>query len=238
MRMRLAAAAAVAVALVAGTAGAATIYSNNFDTENAGLSALSYTGFTGASVILGTVDLVHTGDGFGISCAGGPGGCVDLNGSTNSQSDLRFAPFAFEADTTYEFSFKISGNQRNAETQSFRAGFQFDSVQVLNGVTLGGAYGDFTDLVGSSLIGASLSQVVVGTDPFRTYTLAFSTKGAGTAQFFLEAEQFSNIGPIADDVVIRSVTAGVPEASTWALMISGFGLSGAAIRRRRALRAA
>jgi hypothetical protein len=36
-----------------------------------------------------------------------------------------------------------------------------------------------------------------------------------------------------DDIQIGDVTAGIPEPATWALMIAGFGLVGAAARRRR-----
>ncbi len=38
-----------------------------------------------------------------------------------------------------------------------------------------------------------------------------------------------------DGAIVAGVTVGVPEPATWALMISGFGLAGVALRRRRAL---
>jgi len=38
-----------------------------------------------------------------------------------------------------------------------------------------------------------------------------------------------------DGAIVAGVTIGVPEPATWALMIGGFGMMGAALRRRRAL---
>lgn len=46
-------------------------------------------------------------------------------------------------------------------------------------------------------------------------------------------------GPLGapDGVVFGAAQGGVPEPTTWALMISGFGLAGAALRRRRVVAA-
>ncbi len=39
----------------------------------------------------------------------------------------------------------------------------------------------------------------------------------------------------SDGMILAGVTLGVPEPTTWALMIGGFGLAGASLRRRRSL---
>lgn len=56
-----------------------------------------------------------------------------------------------------------------------------------------------------------------------TYTLSFGARNNG--------DNFSSSGAVLDNV---SVAPGVPEAATWAMMIAGFGLVGAAMRRRSA----
>ena len=43
---------------------------------------------------------------------------------------------------------------------------------------------------------------------------------------------------VLDDVSFAAAGGGVPEASTWAMLIAGFGLVGAAMRRRSAALAA
>jgi hypothetical protein len=55
--------------------------------------------------------------------------------------------------------------------------------------------------------------------------------------FGLTSITFTQNNP-ADGMILAGVTTGVPEPAAWALMISGFGLAGAALRRRRRLAAA
>lgn len=66
--------------------------------------------------------------------------------------------------------------------------------------------------------------------------------GNATAFYKLDAgsgtHDLSWVYNASSDVIIYSTgTPGVPEPATWALMISGFGLAGAALRRRRVLAA-
>ena len=51
--------------------------------------------------------------------------------------------------------------------------------------------------------------------------------------FGLTSMTFTQNDP-GDGMILAGVTLGVPEPATWALMIGGFGLAGAALRRRRA----
>ena len=92
---------------------AGIIFESNFDTEAgpAGSSALNYTGFTNWTVSDGTVDVVATSNPWGITCAGGTGKCVDLDGSTGDAGKLTSDMLSLAAGD-YLLSFDISGNQR------------------------------------------------------------------------------------------------------------------------------
>jgi hypothetical protein len=62
-------------------------------------------------------------------------------------------------------------------------------------------------------------------------TGSFSFVGSGHDTLQLAAKVEGNGGVFFDAL---SVSGGVPEPATWSLMIGGFGLAGAALRRRRA----
>ena len=70
------------------------------------------------------MDLVHSGD-FGITCFGGAGSCVDLDGSTNASGTLNSVSFAFSAGQSVTLSWELSGNQRGGGPDEFNAGFTF-----------------------------------------------------------------------------------------------------------------
>lgn len=223
---------AVAALFVAGSASAATIYSSNFNTENGGVSSLNYNGFTGLNVAVGSVDLVATGN-FGITCAGGVGACVDLNGSTNQTSRLEVASFNFLANTEYTFSFDLSGNQRGTPDNSWFVGVDYDAGNVYNFFRLGGAFGNFDFFEGFGTIGSSTGGTTASATPFQTYSIGFSLKNAGAATFYIGSNDVSNAGPIVDNLLITGESAAVPEPASWAMLITGFGLVGAVARRRR-----
>jgi hypothetical protein len=61
-------------------------------------------------------------------------------------------------------------------------------------------------------------------------TGSFTFTGTGHDTIQLQATTPGNGGVFFDNV---SVSGGVPEPATWALMIGGFGLAGGALRRRR-----
>ena len=70
-------------------------------------------------------------------------------------------------------------------------------------------------------------------DPLKLYTFNFTT-GTGGALVFTEQGPSDQQGNILDNV---SLSSAVPEPGVWALMLTGFGLMGATVRRRRALHA-
>jgi hypothetical protein len=232
---RFALIASTAIFALGAPASAALVYSNNFDTDNGGATALNFNGFSGLTVTDGTVDLVHTGDGFGITCAGGAGGCVDLDGSTSDAGVLNSTGiYAFGVGDVVTLAFSISGNQRGGASDTWQGQFDFGSLISLsnygfsvNGspVNLGPADTTFYSLSSGS-IGAAA--------PFSNYTMFFTAAEAGTLTFKFFTTGNDNVGPILDNVSLDVAAGAVPEPATWGMMIGGFALAGAAMRRRKA----
>lgn len=101
-----------------GTSQAATIFSDNFDGENAGVGVLNYFGFTQWTVSGGTVDLI--GSGFH-NFQPGNGLYVDMDGST-SNAGIMTRTFSLDAGN-YSLSYSLAGSQRGGD----------DSVKVMLG---------------------------------------------------------------------------------------------------------
>lgn len=234
MRIISAFAVAAATLLLSSAAGATTLYSNNFDAENGGNTALNYTGFSGLTVTTGTVDIVKSGD-YGIVCAGGSGACVDLDGSTNQAGEITSGSYAFNTGDSVTFSFDLSGNQRIGGSDNFHAAFVFGANTLMTSYNLGGAWGPANVFNNISTTFVSTSSSISG-NSFANYSINFVAGQSGTVAFKLGGGSGNNIGPIADNLDLN-LNGGVPEPATWAMMILGFGAAGSIIRRRRALTA-
>ncbi len=194
------------------THAAVILFSDNFDGDAAG-SVLNFTGFANWTVVggTGTVDYIRSG-GFGISCAGGIGGCVDTDGSTgNSGRMLSNSTFNFVFGETYRLFVDVSGNQRGGRDEL--------------------SFG----LVGPGSVSTSLA--LGSSDPFTTESLGYAPGSgfAGSYQIFIEGSSNDNIGPIIDNVRLECLTCGnnsqVPEPGALALL--GIGAAGAFALRRR-----
>lgn len=170
----------------AATAG--VIFEDNFDSEAGapGNHALNYNSFTNWSVSNGTVDVVSSG-GWGISCTGGTGKCVDLDGSTGNAGIFTSTALTL-GPGDYTLSFDISGNQRYGSSDSLA-------------VTLGGFFSD--------------SYLLSPSDPWTTITHSFSVAAATTSSFIFNHAGGDNIGIMLDNVSLSSVD--VPEPGSIAL---------------------
>lgn len=224
-------------ALTVAPASAAVVFSDNFDSENGGATALNYTGFANFNSTGGAdVDLVATPNGFGITCSGS---CVDLDGSPGPGEITSIDSFAFNAGDAVRLSFDLSGNQRNGDTDGFSVGFSFGSaVDIFDyGTNFTGS--DIIALPGltDNIIGASTGTSIAGGDPFSARSIFFTAGTAGSLKFSFGSDSNDNIGPLLD-IISLDITSSVPEPATWAMMILGFGLVGGAMRRRKTLTAA
>lgn len=202
--------AAVAALAVAAPAQAVVLLTDGFEAETPATPQATLTNFTVTSP---TIDIVQT-PGFGITCAGGAGKCLDLDGTPGLGGILTKGSWAFGAGDVFTLSFAASGSQRGPSTfsEAFSAGFLINGTTEVN----------FN------------SPVIASNAPFSTYTYSYTATGSGTLQAYIRAlgAGSDNVGVVIDDV---SLTA-VPEPATWAMMIIGFGFIGAAMRRRQTVR--
>lgn len=224
-------------------AHAQVVYSNNFDGENGGATALGYTGFAGLTVTNGTVDLVKNGD-FGIACAGGSGSCVDLDGTIfNPGGRLTSGSYAFGAGETTTLAFLLSATQSGFGEIDF-AGATLSFGSALTGTwgySLNGVVTSLGTFAGTELTRSYVTQSWGPSDPFEAHTLFFTPDVAGTVSFGVGTSSNNGTGPKLDSLslsIARATGGGVgavPEPGTWAMLILGFGAVGAALRHRRSL---
>ena len=238
MKTWILATAALAAIAVQAPAAAVVVLADSFTGENGGNTALNYVGFANFTVSAGSVDLIKSGD-YGITCVGGAGSCIDLDGTTNNGATLTTTTsYAFNAGDTVSLTIELSGNQRNFGPDEFSYGFNTSAATAFNNVIVTGAFGAPVNVgnlgpglfLGSGRPNGSLG-LVVSTEPFTTYGISFVAGNAGTLTAFAGTASADNVGPILDNFTL-SVTA-VPEPATWSLLIAGFAMTGFAARRRR-----
>lgn len=196
---------AVSIALSVGSAQAAVLFQDDFDDDSA-VSVLNFNAFDNWNVVEGTVDYIRSG-GFGISCAGGAGGCVDVDGSTGNGGRMETSTiFHFDAETTYVLYVDISGNQRGGAADFIDIGF--------------------TDF-------ASFGTPVPVDMPWTEFALAVWSGSAWDARIFIETSSNDNVGPVIDNVRLATFELEVPEPATLALSIAALaGLIGSGGARR------
>ena len=86
----------------------------------------------------------------------------------------------------------------------------------------------------ATLLGNTVANYLVSTGPVRTWQAFSGQTTIQTAGFYDVSFVFdTNLVPAKDIVIDRVYVAAVPEPGSWAMMIAGFGLVGAARRRAR-----
>lgn len=221
-RIAIAIAAAATLATAAGSANAVELLVNGgFDNIGAampeGWGGLTYytdgthvapTGLTipGWTVTSGSVDLTSTGSYWGP--ADSPGYSLDINGWDPGTITQSFGTVLGRLYTVaYAYSRNLAGAPDPATATVSAGGVTENVIAALNDPAFGfGSHGMLWKHDGFTF---------VGTGQLATIELKATTGGNG--------------GVFFDSI---SVTA-VPEPAAWALMIAGFGFTGAALRRRR-----
>jgi PEP-CTERM motif len=228
---RLCMAATAVVAFSAAPASAQEVFNDNFDAE--GDTALNTTP-SNWDATEGSVDILEDPNGFGLRCAGGTGSCIDLDGSTNSPGTIEtLNSYSFRPGSLVTLSFDLSGNQRGAGPDGFFAAFRFVDPTNLLFAGFGDSFGSGTFANGvNSVTGLSVGTSIGAATGFQRYSIFFRPRTSGSIFASIgNTGTGDNQGPILDNVSLS--IAAVPEPTTWAMMILGFGVIGGALRRRR-----
>lgn len=163
----------LSTALFSVSVSAGVIFQDDFDSELAsGVSQTNYADFKKWTVTDGTVDLLATPNSWNLTCAGGVGKCVDLDGSNKTAGTLQSIALTLDPGT-YTLSFDISGNQRNSAA---------DSVQV----SLGGFLTETFSLSAN--------------DPWQTIVRDITLTSKTTSHLIFEHNGGDNIGIMLDNV--------------------------------------
>jgi len=210
MKIALKAAAFAAVASLAAAASAQAAVSVSFTSTDAGLPA--------GQEMVWNFDGIE-GAGYGVSFTGGSGPRSVAAGATSTAAPPPGATGLYAA--------VLGGGSMTLDTPGILAlSFFMGSPDAYNSLTFNFADGTSESLTGNQLaLGAFNGNQAIG----RRMTYSFDKKVNSVV--FASAQnsfEFDNIATVS----------AVPEPATWAMMITGFGLAGSAIRRRKSVLAA
>jgi hypothetical protein len=211
-----------ASALAAGAHAANLLVNGDFETGD-------FTGWTETDQAFGSGSWFIAGNGTGSPLNGFPTPSSPTGGTWNAQTD-QGSPGSHTLSQTFHYSGgflllsfdAFAFDAANAAPVGYGTDFNGDAnqhVQIdLTPANASGPlvfYGTFSDHWETYLI--NLTPLMSGAGD---YTLAFTE---------VDNQLFYNVG--LDNI---SVAGGAPEPAAWALMLGGFGLAGAALRRRKA----
>jgi hypothetical protein len=219
---RLALAAALAATFSAGAAQAAINLVTNGSFEN-GMTGWSISGTDGqstpqppAAIFYGSATPYPTG-------AFGEAVTPDNSASLSvDPAGKRAAYFVSDLAKPYRLSqFVTAGPGRYV--------FGFSAYAPANGLRNAGEAMFNANFFGTELANFAVSSLPAVTWQHFTGSFTKTTSGTGSINFTFN----TNFAPSKDIVIDRVYVQAVPEPASWAMLIMGFGLAGAALRRRR-----
>lgn len=237
-----AALAATALLSLPASAQTTVLIDDNFDSLSQGVPYI--TGFANWNVLGNTVDVLRQGNSYGISCAGGSGACVDIDGTPGPGGLASKVQYSFAAGDVARLQFDLSGNQRGNDNKwtfdNLLASFSFsgsatiaDAYVEIDGFSLGdpgfAAQHDAVTPVNFDI------QSIPYDAPWTTWAIGFRVLNATNIGVSLSSSSNDLVGPVIDNVMFTRTTEGaanVPEPASLALLAVGFVALGYAGRRR------
>ena len=225
MKLQLLAASAAALSLLAASAAPAEIITAKLGGTTESIN--DRTDFFGLGI--GTITDQPFLQSFTIDTGGGNVLNTPIGLSYNSIFDPMGPPYAVSGSLT------INGRTFTTQGSEFSSAFSQGDFQILSDDAVVGTRADNSFYL--DVTGAGLPQTVV--DPY------FATLGGATYAFsdFIIENRNAATDPTAPSEVIGSlspaylsitpITSAAPEPGTWALMMTGVALAGAALRRRK-----
>jgi hypothetical protein len=105
--------------------------------------------------------------------------------------------------------------------------------QWMGSIRFNGPVASLTNAFTFTSSGANAAPATVGQGGFGIFLRANQTSGNFSTLWFGYDDQLNNVDDNHDDFIVKAVVSGIPEASTWGMMIGGMGLAGMALRSRR-----
>jgi PEP-CTERM motif len=222
-------------ALIAVPASATTLFSENFNsitTNTLNIGPGNAITKAASMDVIGEVDAVVPVNGFGITATST---VIDLDGSSGPGAVIK-SGFNLVAGRSYTLSFVAGGAQRGSASDSLYVQLLSSTSGDLSILSSTGLF----SFVGGSIVGLNeafaAGRPVTGSTPFTLSSFTLLANNNTSFGFKIGTNSGDNIGPLLDEVSLTRNA--VPEPSSWAMLIAGFGLVGAARRnRRRALAA-
>jgi PEP-CTERM motif len=203
-------AAAASFVLTTSTPFDAIPSNNDFQSQLNGLGFLSYTS-SGASIAID-----------------GP-----------AQVDFYF----FGSESGNDDTFKAAGDVGSV-SKTENTTFTAFGPQWIGSIRFNGAVASLANVFNFTSSGSNAAPATVGQGGFGIFLkcdtasrtngcTTTSTSGNYSTLWFGYDDQLNNVDDNHDDFIIKAVISGIPEASTWGMMIGGMGLAGMALRSRR-----
>ncbi|MBW8755574.1 MAG: PEP-CTERM sorting domain-containing protein [Sphingomonadales bacterium] len=213
---------------------AATVFTENFNGETPALSSP-----LAQFAVTGSVDVVAAANPYGITVPSpASGNVLDINGTGAAGLITSLASFAFNAGDIVTLAFDLGGSQRGDSGDTFNTSFLFGGTTAYSNLSGTGLY---SGLNGSgSTLSLLESAFVPGTTPFTSSSIRFLAGNAGSLRFAFSSPSQDNIGPLLDNIglnisapVVTFEASAIPEPATWTMLLLGFGMAGATLRRRK-----